>query len=378
MTDVDEVAVPGWGQLLDAGAVDSPAVGVVERATQAIRHAAQSEHPEAGWRGHQVARTIGALASVAAMVIAIAVVTTDRSAVLDTVTVALDGTPALSYDDPVDCHLGEARVGELADTVSQLGYLAKPIYRLESLLVREERDNCPAYSPTLTLELLDERGQVQRSALVYGPMVAAPWESNDPDAVIRTEAPITESTLHGQRLQLVDLGQGVWRAAWLDDQGRGWSTTAKGLNQAQLVTVLNGLQLTPNGATAPRSTVLDMAATSYPASTPTVKWNPYWNSEYRTSDGTTFTVDVFLGGPAAPGNDLPAGALRHVPVRHTTGLLATLSNPIGEPTHSLTWHEDTDTWITISSATSSLDELLTFAEALQLVSGDDPRLQHAK
>lgn len=376
--------IPGWTTLVNAGAVTPPSEVTVGRAMRAVRFAAAREQqPVVSGRRRSRLAIVSAVASIAAVAVAASVLASrDGSPSTDDLTVVAgaDG-PILTTNDPEYCMMGEARVGKPATTVDRLGFLASdPSFALDSLLVREERRNCPAYSPTLELKQVGEDGQVQRYANVYGPLPAAPWETNDADAAVSTTALITETKIGGRRAQFIALSPAAARAVWTDAQGNGWAAYVGGISRIELVEVIEGLNLGPAGARVDGESLGGMIATEYPAVVPSAGWDTYWATEYRSSSGSTVSVEVFEGGPAegTVGWSFPTDQIRQIPLRETKAQIVTLPLTPNRVAVTAIWYEGSDTWIRVSSESLPLERLIQFAESLDDVNVGDPRLAIAR
>lgn len=389
-TDLDVVDLPGWDELVRAGAVASPPPEVVERARRQVAAAARQAQPSAvivgtsRWR-----RPVAIAAAVAAAAAAVAVGVVSLNGEEPTVVLASDGTagPALVVDSDLDCHTGGNRVADPAATAATLGYLpADPTYTLTSLYVRELRWNCPAYSASLALVAVAADGRVDRYVTVYGPMVAVPWV--DPD---ETGAAVSSTTVQGHAAQFLDHSDPVWgashQAIWTDAEGRGWTADTGGLDATEVEEVLEALVLGADGAQVAGSELFGMTATSYENQAPVHHWQPSWGFEYRTSSGDTISVDTTNEGAQETTAPSLTGIadLRRVTVRD--GKAAWLrvddySQTGGGHELIVKWREGPETWVSASTHSDEVAAaeatLLHFVESLAPAAPDDPRLDLAQ
>lgn len=398
-TDLDLVDLPGWGELVRAGAVASPPAEVVERARRAVAAAARDEVSDVRVVGASRRRRLVPVAVVAAALAAavtVALLTADEDGPTVVLAAGDAAAPGLAADADLDCHTGMARVAAPANSVATLGYLSTdPAYELTELLVREEQWNCPAYSPSLGLVDVAADGLVERYATVYGPLLTAPWADPDeysvpPDGY---SIPINSTLVQGHAAQLLDHSDPLWgtsyQAIWTDAEGRGWTANTGGLDQAELERTLASLVLGDDGARVAGPELFGMAATAYPSVTPVQHWQPIWRFYYRTSSGATISVDTTTEGTQEGTAPFEGGIADHRRITLRDGKTAWLTVSDLSQTDAgasaaglgLTWREGADAWVSVSmpsyDVTAGEATLLKFAETLELASSDDPRLDLA-
>jgi len=403
MADQRLLDPPGWARLVAAGRVDPPDAAVVERVRRQVALAEQQERirmllPVAvplvrRRRQRRRLLAIAALAIVAASTaILISTVTSDGAARTVALAAGAGGAPALvpAEWDSGFCATGEGRDGEPATDLANLGYLsADRQYQLDSLLIRETRWNCPAYSPSLALVDVADDGRLLRYLTVYGPLAAPPWQTSDPAAgEIGTEAEITEILVHGRRGQLLEIGSPGGgtsvTAVWTDPAGRGWTATSGGVPAVALEDLLDAMTFGSAGARLDAAESDGMAVTSYESAEPEQRWEPRWRQEYSDAAGTTYSVETFDRGNPAGSVPWEAGIRDRwlIDIRSgTPAHLAVWDNAETDDevvTATLRWQETASTWIWVTISPSDEDKLITFAESLAKAGPGDPRLDQAE
>lgn len=399
-TDMDVDDLPGWDDLVMAGAVAPPPPEVVERARQVVAAEARDEELDvrvvgASRRRRLLPVAVLAAAAAAAAAVTVALLTADDDGPTVVLAAGDSAAPGIAADGDLDCHTGMARVAAPADSVATLGYLSTdPVYELTELLVREERWNCPAYAPSLGLVDVAADGVVDRYVTVYGPMLTAPWADPD-DYSVPPEGysiPIESTLVQGHAAQLLDHSNPLWgtsyQAIWTDAEGRGWTANTGGLDEAELERTLAALVLADDGARVAGPDLFGMAATAYPSVTPVQHWQPIWRFYYRTSSDATVSVDTTTEGSQEGTAPFQVGSTdqRRIVVRGGKTAWLTVSDlsqtDVGSASATLSWQESSGVWISVSmqpyADADGEAELLDFVEALAPVLSDDPRLRIAQ